>query len=118
MKNSRSTLSVIINVMRWVARTLAAFMILFTLVFFLAEEVFDKSPGAGEPIPGTMIILAILMLGGLGLAFKWEVPGGIMSLVGFTGILISNTDSASMPMFYFYALPAVLFIVCGLMKKA
>ncbi len=117
MKNSRSILSVIINVMRWVARTLAAFMILFTLVFFLAEEVFDKSPGTGVPIPVTMIILAILMLGGLGLAFKWEVPGGIMSLVGFTGILISNTASASMPMFYFYALPAVLFIVCGLMKK-
>ena len=105
------------NVMRWIARFLAAFMILLTLVLFLWEEVFNKSAGSGEPIPVTMIILAILMLGGLGLAFKWEVPGGIMSLVGFTGILISNTDSASMPMFYFYALPAVLFILWGLKKK-
>ena len=92
-------------------------MILLTLVFFLGEEVFDKSPGTGEPIPITMIILAILMLGGLGLAFKWELPGGIVSLIGFTGIIISNTDSASMPMFYLYAFPAVLFLLCGLKKE-
>jgi len=116
MENSHSILNVIITVIRWIARILAAFMILITLVLFLAEEVFDKNAGTGEPIPITMIILAILMLGGLGLAFKWELPGGIISIIGFTGIIISNTDSASMPMFYLYALPAVLFLLCGLKK--
>ncbi len=99
MENSQSILSVTINVFRWIARILAAFMILITIVFFLGEEVFDKSPGTGEPIPVIMIILAILMLGGLGLAFKWELPGGIISLIGFTGIIISNTNAASMPCF-------------------
>lgn len=116
MENTKSILSITINVIRWIARILAAFMILLTLVFFLGEEVFDKNHGTGEPIPITMIIFSILMLGGLGLAFKWELPGGIISLVGFTGIIISNTDSASMPMFYLYALPAVLFLLCGLKK--
>ena len=116
MENFQSILNITINVIRWIARILAAIMILLTLVFFLGEEVFDKSLGTGEPIPVTMIILAILMLGGLGLAFKWELPGGIISLIGFTGIIISNTDSASMPMFYLYALPAVLFLLCGLKK--
>ncbi len=77
MENTQSILSTIINVMRWIARILAAFVILLTLVLFLGEEVFDKSPGTNEPIPITMIILAILMLGGLGLSFKWELPGGI-----------------------------------------
>jgi len=114
MENSQSIINILLNVMRWIARILAAFMILITIVLFLGEEVFDKSPGTGEPIPVIMIILAILMLGGLGLAFKWELPGGIISLIGFTGILISNTGSASMPMFYLYALPAVLFLLCGL----
>ncbi len=61
--------------MRWIARILAAFMILLTLVFFLGEEVFDKSPGTNEPIPITMIILAILMLGGLGLCIQVGVAG-------------------------------------------
>ena len=117
MENSPSILNILINVMRWIARILAAFMILITIVLFLGEEVFDKSPGTGEPIPVTMIILTILMLGGLGLAFKWELPGGIISLIGFTGILISNTSSASMPLFYLYALPAVLFLLCGLKKE-
>ncbi len=117
MENSPSILNILINVMRWIARILAAFMILITIVLFLGEEVFDKSPGTGEPIPVIMIILTILMLGGLGLAFKWELPGGIISLIGFTGILISNTSSASMPMFYLYALPAVLFLLCGLKKE-
>ena len=56
MENSPSILSTIIIVMRWIARILAAFMILLTLVFFLGEEVFDKNPGTGEPIPITMII--------------------------------------------------------------
>jgi hypothetical protein len=116
MENSQSILGLTINVIRWIARFLAAFMILLTLVFFLDEEVFDKSPERGEPIPITMIMLALLMLGGLGLAFKWELPGGIISLIGFTGIIISNTDSASMPMFYLYAVPAVLFLLCGLKK--
>jgi hypothetical protein len=116
MENSQSILGVTIKVFRWIARILAAFMILITIVFFLGEEVFDKSPGTGEPIPVIMIILAILMLGGLGLAFKWELPGGIISLIGFTGIIISNINAASMPMFYLYALPAVLFLLCGLKK--
>jgi len=117
MKNFQSILNVIINVMRWIARILAAFMILFTLVFFLGEEVFDKSPGTGEPIPITMILFSILLLGGLGLAFRWELPGGIISLVGFTGIILDNIEAAAMPMFFLYALPAVLFILCGLKKK-
>jgi hypothetical protein len=116
MENSPSFLNVTINVFRWIARILAAFMILITIVFFLGEEVFDKSPGPGEPIPVIMIILSILMLGGLGFAFKWELIGGITSLIGFIGIILSNPNSASMPMFYLFALPAVLFILCGMKK--
>jgi hypothetical protein len=102
--------------MRWIARILAAFMILITIVFFLGEEVFDKSPEMGEPTPIFMIVAGILMLAGLGLAFKWELPGGIISLVGFVGTLIGNPHSATMPMFYLFALPAILFILCGLKK--
>jgi hypothetical protein len=117
MENSQSVLSVTINVIRWIARIIAAFMILLTIVFFLGEEVFDKSPGTGAPIPFMMILLSILMLGGLGLAFKWELPGGIISLIGFTGIILDNTDAATKPMFFLFALPAVLFILCGLRKK-
>jgi hypothetical protein len=117
MENSQSVLSVIITVMRWSARIIAAFMILLFTVFFLGEEVFDKNPGTGEPIPFVMILLSILMLGGLALAFKWELPGGIISLIGFTGIILENTDAASKPMFFLFALPAVLFILCGLRKR-
>jgi hypothetical protein len=114
MENSPSVFNVTISVFRWIARILAAFMILITLVFFLGEEVFDKSPGPGDPIPVIMIIFSILMLGGLGFAFKWELIGGISSLIGFIGIIISTPHSGAMPMFYLYALPAVLFILCGL----
>jgi hypothetical protein len=114
MENSPSVFNVTINVFRWIARILAAFMILITIVFFLGEEVFDKSPGPGDPIPVIMIIFSILMLGGLGFAFKWELIGGITSLIGFAGIIIGNPHSGTMPMFYIYALPAVLFVLCGL----
>jgi hypothetical protein len=116
MENSPSVLNVVINVIRWIARILAAFMILLTLVFFLGEEVFDNSPGTGEPIPILGIITGILMLGGLGMAFKWELIGGIISLIGFIGIILVNNDAATKPMFFLYALPAVLFVLCGLRK--
>ena len=117
MENSQSVLNLVINIFRWIARILAAFMILITIVLFLGEEVFDKSPGTGESIPIIMIVFGILMLGGLGLAFKWELIGGLISLAGFAGTIIGNPRSATMPMFYLFALPAVLFILCSLKRE-
>ncbi len=82
MKNKKSSESKTIIVIRRIARILSLFLILLTLVFVVAELFGEHNPNA-EPTRIVMILAGVSILAGLGLAWKWELPGALISLAGF-----------------------------------
>jgi hypothetical protein len=51
------------------------------------------------------------MLIGLGLAWKWEFPGALISLVAFIGICIVNAHALRESTLYIVPTTAILFLV-------
>ncbi len=117
MKSTSSPFNRLIKVTRFAARIISIMLILVFLIFYIAESL-DQNKG-GPPTPILNIVVGVLMLGGLVVAFKWEFTGGLASLIGFIGIGFVNPDALTKPLFYLFALPAVLFVLCGFwsMKK-
>lgn len=117
MNNAASRDSRPIKVTRWSARILGLLLILLVLFFMIAEGLTENRPNA-EPTPIINIIAGVLMLGGLGLAWKWELLGALTSLVGFVGGVISNPDALTrlgMPLF---AAPSLLLLLCWWLSKS
>ena len=116
MKNKTLLESKRIRVIRRIARILGLLLILLTLSFVIVELIFEHSP-TSEPTPIVMIIMGVFILGGLGLAWKWELIGALISLVGFIGVCILNPDAMRMPMVYLFPLTAILFLICWRSNK-
>ena len=117
MKNQSSLESKTTKVIRWIARILGLLLILLTLFFAIAESITEYNPTA-EPTPIVMILAGVFMLGGLGLSWKWELIGVLISLVGFIGVGILNPDALMMPMMYLFPLTAILFLICWWLSKS
>jgi len=80
MEDKASADSRSIRVIRWIARITSILMFLLTLFFFTVEEIFRDHPRT-EPLPVVSLILGAILLISLGLAWKWEFIGGIISLL-------------------------------------
>jgi hypothetical protein len=93
----------------WTARIISLIMIALTLFFAIAEGITEQKPYAA-PTPVINIVAGVLMLGGLALAWKWELYGSLISLVGFVGVLIVNPSVITAPAMYLFAVPAILFL--------
>ena len=111
MKSTASSNSQSIKVIRWIARVISLLMILLTLFFMIAEG------GVGAPLR-IIVVMGVLMLVGLGLAWKWEFLGASISLVGFIGVMILNPDMRTKPAMYLYAVVAILFLLCWWQSKS
>lgn len=70
----------------------------------------DNSQG-GASTPLINIVMGVLMIGGLALAWKWELAGALISVGGFIGVLIVNPNAASMPGMFLFAIPAILYLL-------
>jgi hypothetical protein len=71
----------------------------------------------GFNVPILPLMAGVLVLGGLLIAWKWEITGGIVSLLGFIGIQIINAgNSRTAVMYILFALPAILYILCGVVS--
>ena len=98
--------------LRWMLRGLSALIILFSLLMFIGETYIEEN--SGNPLTKNAILqLSIAGIGllGLGLAWKWELIGGVVSLVAFVVLAIINPIVLSMKLMYVWPLVAVLFIV-------
>ena len=111
MKNKKTLENKTTRVIRRIARILSLFLISLTLIFVIAELFGEHNPNA-EPTRIVMILAGLSLLGGLGLAWKWELPGALISLAGFIGVCILNPDAMAMPMMYLFPLAAILFLIC------
>lgn len=104
------------KILRWTARILSLLMILLTLIFAIGEALTEPHPNA-EPTPVFNYLWGFLMLGGLALAWKWELTGALISLIGFIGVGIVNPGALMKPGMYFFAIPAILFLYCWRKNK-
>ena len=118
MENSKPISEILTKVIRWITRISSLLIVLTVLVFFLGEEVFGNDKTDGFNVKASAVIVGILMTGGLLVAWKWEIWGGLISLFGFAGVGWVNPDIWRMPaMYLLFVLPALLFIICGLFQK-
>jgi len=116
MENKKSTKNKTTKIIRWIARILGLLMILLTLIFAIGEALTEPQPNS-EQTPVLNYLWGFLMLGGLALAWKWELMGALISLIGFIGIGIVNPDALLKPGMYFFAIPAILFLYCWRKKE-
>ena len=93
--------------LRWILRGSSGLIILFFLFMFIGEN-------TGEPLTNNAILqLSItgLSLIGLGLAWKWELIGGIIALTAFIGLAIINPTVLESNLMLIWPITAILFIV-------
>jgi len=101
-----------------IARVLSIILIGFFLVMFIGESLESAKRNTSSPMTANTILqLTIFGIGLLGLvaAWKWELTGGILSLVAFTALFIVNPSALAV---FIFPLNAILFIFVGYQSKA
>jgi len=97
---------------RLIARIMSAIIVGFALIMFIGETMESAKKVSPEPMTlYTMLQLILFGIGllGLAIAWKWEMAGGIISLLAFILLFIVNPAALLLPMFIFPA-NAILFI--------
>ncbi len=97
--------------LRWILRGLSGLIIAFFLLMFIGESLNSES---SEPMSANSILqLSVMGIGliGLGLAWKWELIGGIIALVTFIVLAIINPTVLQSSLLLIYPATAILFIV-------
>jgi hypothetical protein len=106
------------NLCRWTARIIGVFMVVSTLIIAIGE---------GMPNPFTQpmlfqlgfLALALIILG-IVAGWRWELSGGIMSLVGW-GLLvipvIKHSPRGMNPFFIVLAVPGILYMASALLRR-
>jgi hypothetical protein len=102
----------------WITRMLSGLLIAFSLAMFISYRLYPEIAGMppGEAIPlSTSAIIGLSIMGmgliGLGLAWKWELTGSIISLVAFFVYGIIHPGIWQNPWFLIWPVTAILFIV-------
>ena len=104
--------------LRWILRGLSGLIIVFSIMMFIGENYFGENPG--KPLSNSAIIgLSIAGIGllGLGLAWKWELLGGIIGLIPFFVLAIIDPIILQSPLMFIWPLTAILFIMYWFLNK-
>ena len=104
--------------LRWILRGLSGLIIVFSLFMFIGENYFGENPG--KPLSESAIRgLSVAGIGllGLGLAWIWELPGGIISLIPFVVLAIMDPVILQSPLMFVWPITAMLFIVYWFLNK-
>ncbi len=99
-----------IKFFRWLLRVLSGVIILFSLIWFIGS----LGDYSDDPMSTNAILqLSITGIGliGLGLAWKWELTGGIISLVAYIVLAIINPRVLDFSLVFIWPAIAILFIV-------
>jgi len=103
-----------IRIFRRTLRIMSAIFIVFFLLMFIGETFFQDEAFNPEPMGANsilqLLLFAVSMIG-LVLAWKWELWGGILSLVALAVLAIVNPKVLDFPLLLIYPLTALLFIV-------
>jgi hypothetical protein len=105
--------------LRWTLRVMSGFCILFLMFLFVFETFFppdffnSKSISDYDNIQIMVVLLGII---GLIIAWKWELFGGIVGVMGFIGLGIMNPTILISPFLIFIVI-SVFFILLGAKSK-
>jgi hypothetical protein len=111
------------NDIRWAARVIGTLLVIFTLVFGIANFIYGLNRTNGSPLASfsTLIIIIFIIWGfalaGLVVALWKEGLGGCISLVGFLLMYILNLFNADAPnrwgailVFLIFSIPSLLYL--------
>jgi len=102
------------KIVRRSARILSSLIILlmvsFVIVYIFFPEQSYSATNLEQDQMATVLVGALIFIG-LALAWKWELIGAIISLIGFIGLGILYPYMLTMPIVYFFPLAAILFII-------
>ncbi len=104
-----------IKIFRWTLRVLSGIFILFFLVMFIGETLDSTNPLSTNSI--IQLSLGGIGLIGLGLAWKWELTGGIIALAAYFVLAIVNPDTLQFSLLLLYPATAILFIVLWVINR-
>ena len=98
---------------------LSILIIVFSILLFMGYRVFPE-PGEINPL-STKEIIGFYFVGigfiGLLLAWKWEIPGAIISLIAYALLAVMNPMILVPSPMYLWPATAVLFILLWKKKK-
>jgi len=100
---------IVIKTIRWVARITGALLLILISVFVFAE-------GFPNPVMLTNVELYLLigmctMIVGAIVAFKWELPGGLLLLGGYLFFIIVDGNLLPGPVFPIFPLVGLLYLI-------
>ena len=104
--------------LRWILRGLSGLLIAFFLLMFIGVTFFGEK--TGEPLTNNAILqLSVTGIGliGLGLAWKWELIGGIIASAAYIGLAIINPMILDAGLLLIWPLTAILFIVLWALSR-
>lgn len=104
-----------IKIFRWILRVLSGILILFSLFMFIGETLDSTNPLSTNSI--IQLSFAGIGLIGLGLAWKWELTGGIIALASFVAVAIINPMTLSYHLLFIFPATAILFIVLWVQNR-
>jgi len=110
-----------IKIFRWAVRGLSGLLILFALFMFIGETFFPPESLNSEPLSENSIVqLALfgIVLLGLGLAWKWELRGGLVALGAFIALVIVNPGALQFSLLLLYPGTAILFMLLWVISNA
>jgi hypothetical protein len=110
MEKNNTTAALII---RWTARVISAFLVLFSLFIFFGETIGSMHSEMNLAIRHTAAINLLLMLSGiigLALAWKWELTGSILACLSYLVLGFFDRSIFMFPMAVF-PMTSVLFII-------
>ncbi len=105
------------NSLRWILRGLSGLLIAFFALMFLGENL---GSGSLKPMPVNEIVQLSVMgtcLLGLGLAWKWELIGGIIALIAFIILVIINPTVLKVSLMFIFPITALSFVVLGALSR-
>lgn len=99
-----------INTLRWITRIAGGLLLLLMLAFVIGE---------GFPHPTTLTVdeqklftALFAMAAGIFVAFKWELQGSILTIVGYLFFAFFERKLIIGPVFPFFFIVGVLFLFC------
>jgi hypothetical protein len=106
-----------ITIIRWTARTVSLLFVLIGLGIVIVNQIFRYYPRS-EAVSVVPLVLGVVMFIGLGLAWKWELPGALIALIAFIGLSIVNPDLMTWLPHYIVLTTAILFLLCWWLSRS
>jgi len=104
-----------ISIVRWIARTTGAILLLIIAAFVIGEGF--PNPAALPLNEFIIFVVLTFMEIGVVIAFKWELPGGVLIIAGYLVFALIEKKLIAGPLFPAFFIVGVLFLLCWWMDR-